>query len=70
MNINIIILKQIDILAFQSKIKIDNYDIIVFIEIRIKNRVIIHFILSRDRLWPEGIGLPGGSRWPLYQKTK
>ena len=43
-NINIIMLKQIDILAFQLKVKIDNCNIIVFIEIYIKNRVIIYSI--------------------------
>ena len=43
-NMNIMMSKQIDILTFQLKVKINNYNIIVFIEIRIKNRVIIYSI--------------------------
>ena len=43
-NINIIMLKQIDILTSQLKVKIDNYNIIVFIEIRIKGYIVIHSI--------------------------
>ena len=38
------ILKKIDILAFQAKVEIDNYDINVFIEIRIRGRVVVHSI--------------------------
>ena len=41
-NINIMISKKIDILTFQAKIEIDNYNINVFIKIRIKSRIVIH----------------------------
>ena len=43
-NMNIIISKQIDILTFQSKAKINNYNIIIFIIIHIKNRAVIQSI--------------------------
>ena len=43
-NINIMMSKQIDILTSQSKTKIDNCNVIIFIEMRIKGRVVIHSI--------------------------
>ena len=43
-NMNIIISKQINILAFQSKVKIDNYNVIVFIKVYIKGRVVVYSI--------------------------
>ena len=49
-NINIIISKQINILASQLKAKIDNYNIIVFIKVYIKNRVIIHSIYVKKSI--------------------
>ena len=45
MNMNIMISKKIDILVFHFKTLIDNYQIFIFIEIRIKKgRAITHFI--------------------------
>ena len=41
-NINIMILKKINILTSQAKIEIDNYNINVFIKIRIRDRVVVH----------------------------
>ena len=41
-NINIIISKKINILTFQAKAEIDNYDINVFIKIRIRDRAVVH----------------------------
>ena len=41
-NINIMILKKIDILASQVKVDIDNYNISVFIDVWIKDRVVVH----------------------------
>ena len=49
-NINIIILKQIDILTSQLKVKINNYDIIIFIKVRIKNRIIVHSIYVKKSI--------------------
>ena len=43
-NINIIILEKINILTFQAKIEIDNYNINVFIKVRIKGRVVVYSI--------------------------
>ena len=39
---NIIISEKIDILTFQVKVEIDNYNINVFIKIRTKGRVVVH----------------------------
>ena len=41
-NINIIISEKIDILTFQAKAEIDNYNINVFIKMRIRDRVVVH----------------------------
>ena len=43
-NINIMISEKIDILTFQTKIEIDNYNISVFIKIRIRDRVVVHLM--------------------------
>ena len=43
-NINIMIFEKIDVLIFQLKIRIDNYDIIILIEMRIKNRAVVYSI--------------------------
>ena len=43
-NINIIILKKINILTSQAKIEIDNYNINVFINVRIKDYVVVYSI--------------------------
>ena len=41
-NINIIISEKIDILTSQAKVEINNYNINVFIKIRIRDRVVVH----------------------------
>ena len=41
-NMNIMILEKIDILTSQAKVEIDNYDINVFIEVRIRGYVVVH----------------------------
>ena len=41
-NINIMILEKIDILTSQAKIEIDNYNINVFIEVRIKDHIVVY----------------------------
>ena len=46
-NINIIISKKINILAFQSKIIINNYNISIFIEVRIRDRSISYLVYTR-----------------------
>ena len=43
-NINIIILKKINILTSQAKAEINNYNINVFINVRIRDRVVVHSI--------------------------
>ena len=46
-NINIIILEKIDIIASQSKVIINNYNISIFIEVRIKDRSISHPVYAK-----------------------
>ena len=43
-NMNIIILEKIDIITSQSKVMIDSYNILMFIEVRIKDRSISYSI--------------------------
>ena len=43
-NMNIIISEKINILTFQAKVEIGNYNINVFIDVRIKDRVVVHSI--------------------------
>ena len=43
-NINIVILEKIDILTSQAKAEINNYNINVFIKIRIKDRAVVHLM--------------------------
>ena len=46
-DINIIILKKIDIIASQSKVIINSYNISIFIEVRIKDRSISHLVYAK-----------------------
>ena len=43
-NINIMISEKISILTFQAKVEINNYNINVFIDVRIRDRVVVHLI--------------------------
>ena len=43
-NINIMILEKIDIITSQSKVIINSYNILIFIEVRIKDRSISHLV--------------------------
>ena len=49
-DINIIISEKINILTFQAKVEIDNYNINVFIKKRIKDRVVIYSIYVKNLL--------------------